>query len=79
MYGGSRKEEAAKTLLKLTVKGLDEPVFTDIDRTKWIFRKRAWCGRFFDIHDIAEGDYIAITKLDELHYLIERWFRNCYP
>ena len=35
---------------------------------RFIFRKRAWLGRFFEVHDIKSGDVVAIERLGTFEY-----------
>lgn len=75
-YGGSNARKAAGRELTLIVDGLARPVQTDIaksrggGRPRSFFRKRAWVGRFFECHDLHEGDIIAIERLDRFTYRV---------
>lgn len=80
-YGESNARKAPGHKLTLIVGGLPEPVQTDIakssgcGRARSFFRKRAWVGRFFQYHDLHEGDIVAIERLDPSTYRIYP-FRN---
>ena len=75
-YGGSSARKAVGRELTLMVDGLAAPVHTDIagssgtGRPRSFFRKRAWVGRFFECHDLHEGDIVAIERLDRFTYRI---------
>jgi DNA (cytosine-5)-methyltransferase 1 len=74
--GKSNKQGGIGQLLTLVVDGLQEPVQTDISTNgtngspRSFFRKRDWVRRFFEKHEIREGDVIAIEKLDDYVYRI---------
>lgn len=59
--GGRNKKEAAAREIIIDWGG-PSPVITDIDRTKGMFRKRAWVGKFFEASAAREGDTIAVTS-----------------
>lgn len=61
VIGGSNKTEAAPRNLEIDWGG-PEPVMTDIDCTKSIFRARAWVRRFFAASDAHEHDIIVFTE-----------------
>lgn len=43
---------------------------TDIDRTKHIFRKRGWVGKFFDAYRVQPGDLVLLEQLGPYEYRI---------
>lgn len=53
-----------------------QPVKTDIARNRTngsprsFFRERAWVGKFFERHDLHEGDIVAIERLDRFTYRV---------
>ena len=74
-HGGSSKEKGIGRLLTLLVDGLPEPVRTDIatnssngNMRSFVFRDRAWVRKFFEKHEIREGDVIAIERVDRYTY-----------
>lgn len=75
-YGGSSKKKGIGKELTLLVEGLSEPVVTDIaargdnGAPRSFFRKRGWVRRFFEKHDIRQGDVIAIEKTGTFKYRI---------
>ena len=75
-YGQSNKKKGIGQQLTLIVEGLGEPVETDIgrdgsnDRPRNFFRNRKWVRRFFEKHELREGDVIAIEKLEKFTYRI---------
>ena len=75
-YGGSSKKKGIGKELTLLVEGLSEPVVTDIaargdnGAPRSFFRKRGWVRRFFEKHDIRQGDVIAIEKTGSFTYRI---------
>jgi hypothetical protein len=75
-YGPSTAKKGTGREVKLVVEGLANPVETDIardggkGRPRNFFRKRAWVGRFFEKHDLQEGDVIAFEKLDKFTYRV---------
>src|SRR5262245_15860455 len=50
----------------------DEVVETDIDRTKNIFRKRSWLGKFFDANRIRVGDQVLLEQLGPYVYRVSK-------
>jgi len=75
-YGGSSKKKIASSTLTLQVDGLRDPVITDIagtgcnGKSRNFFRKRGWVRKFFEKHEIKEGDIIAIERLGDFRYRI---------
>jgi hypothetical protein len=67
---GSSNKSGAGTNLRLEVSKLPEPIDTDIDGTKMIFRKRGWCTEFFKAHNLHEGDVIVIEKVNPYLYKV---------
>ena len=53
--GAKSKTDGTGQTLELHC-GLDEPVFTDIDGSKKLFRKRSWVKRFFKQYSLVAGD-----------------------
>lgn len=75
-YGRSSKKDGQGRPLTLFVKGLKDPVETDIatrDKDaspRSMFRRRAWVRQFFEKHEIGEGDIVAIERVREFSYRI---------
>jgi DNA modification methylase len=75
-YGESSARKGTGRELTLLVDGLSSPVETDIakssgnGRPRSFFRKRAWVARFFQQHDLRQGDMVAIERLDRLTYRV---------
>jgi hypothetical protein len=57
-------------LLTLDVQGFNQPIQTEIDGIKLIFRKRGWVRKFFKMHNLQVGDHTVIEKIDDYHYRI---------
>lgn len=68
--GGGSKATRAHRLLKLRPHGLD-PVLTDIDGDKKIFRSRGWVRKFFALHRIVAGDKVVVRCLGVDEFRIE--------
>ena len=75
-YGGSNKKKGMGKLLSIYLNGFSDPINTDIatnggnGKPRNIFRKRTWIRKFFEKHELSEGDVIALEKLDKFHYRI---------
>ncbi len=75
-YGESSVRKGTGQKLTLLVDGLPKPVETDIakssgnGRPRSFFRKRAWVARFFQRHDLHQGDMVAIERVGRLAYRI---------
>lgn len=61
VIGGKNKSEAAPRQIEIDWGG-PQPVLTDIDGSKSIFRGRGWVRRFFAASGAQEGDYVVITQ-----------------
>jgi len=59
--GGSNESSLAPRALEVH-SGISSPVCTDIAGDKKIFRRRAWVGEFFEVHNLAVGDRVVIEK-----------------
>jgi len=74
-YGPSSKKKGLGRLLTLHVEGLPDPIETDIategsnGTPRNFFRNRSW-GRFFEKHEMREGDVIAIERTGEFAYRV---------
>ncbi|MGE7471977.1 3'-5' exonuclease [Bosea sp. NPDC003192] len=67
--GGSNRAQAAA--IKLSIEwGGSEPVSTDLDGTKKLFRKRAWIAEFFKLNQIVAGSVVAIDEVGERHFRV---------
>ena len=75
-YGSSKASGRTGKPLTIRLDGLQETVSTDIaengsnGRPRNFFRKRAWVRRFFERHDIREGDVIAIERIARFEYRV---------
>jgi DNA (cytosine-5)-methyltransferase 1 len=72
-YGPSNGKRGAGRFLTLRVEGLPEPVETDLARrgaNRYIFRKRGWVRRFFEKHEIRQGDVVAVERLSHSEYRV---------
>jgi len=72
-YGASSGKNGLGKKLTLHIDGLSVNVETDLalrGGQRFIFRKRAWVGRFFEKHEIQNGDVIAIEKLGDHEYRV---------
>lgn len=65
--GGSSDAERASQLLEVH-SGIGEPVVTDIAGDKKIFRKRAWVGEFFAMHQLKAGDSVVVERTGTYRY-----------
>ena len=65
--GGSSESEMAPQLLEIHC-GMGQPVFTDIDGEKKIFRKRSWVREFFEGHRLNAGDNVFIERTGPFRY-----------
>jgi hypothetical protein len=65
--GGSSEAEAGSQLLEVH-SGIGTPVFTDIAGDKKIFRRRAWVGEFFRVHELNAGDEVVIECTGPARY-----------
>lgn len=71
MPNGSNQSSSAKPVLFI-FEGTNEEVDTDIDRTKRVPRKaRGEIARFFQHHQVKEGQSIEITKTGERRFYVK--------
>ncbi|AWH23103.1 hypothetical protein C1933_18665 [Stenotrophomonas sp. ZAC14D2_NAIMI4_6] len=59
--GGSSETDRASQLLEVQ-SGVGMAVFTDIAGDKKIFRRRAWVGEFFAMHELKAGDSVVVER-----------------
>lgn len=75
-YGKPSKRDGTGEQLLLVVKGLAEPVKTDLSprgsngTSRCFFRNQRWVRDFFTEHKIKEGDSVAVEKLGEMLYRV---------
>lgn len=75
-YGNSSKAKGTGSQLTLRVDGLPKAIETDIardgknGRPRNFFRKRAWVRKFFEKHEIREGDVVAIERIGDFEYRV---------
>src|SRR5438874_13836777 len=70
VLGGPEASQAAPRTVR--VQWGAEVIETDVDRTKNIFRKRGWVGRFFDENRIQAGDRILLEQLEPYLYRVSK-------
>jgi hypothetical protein len=70
VLGGCNRAHAAPQSIQILWGS--EAVETDIDRSKHIFRKRGWVGRFFDANRIQAGERIVLERLGPYLYRLAR-------
>jgi hypothetical protein len=68
--GAATARDGTGAPLTLHFAGLPEPVETDIDGKKKIFRRRGPVGRFFAYHHLSTGDCIVIERLSAHEYRV---------
>jgi len=75
-YGQSSARRGKGRELTLIVEGFDKPVTTDIGingsngKPRNFFRNRRWVRRFFERHELREGDVIAIERVNKFKYRV---------
>ena len=60
--GGSNDNSLAARALGVHSGISSSPVRTDIAGDKKVFRRRAWVGEFFEVHNLAAGGRVVIEK-----------------
>jgi putative DNA methylase len=70
VFGGADASQSAPRTLR--VECGNEVVETDIDRTKNIFRKRGWVGRFFDANRVMPGDIVCLEQIEPYRYRVAK-------
>jgi hypothetical protein len=70
VLGGEDEARAAPRTVRV-LWGSDA-VDTDIDRTKNIFRRRGWVGRFFAEARVQAGDRVLLEQLELYLYRVSR-------
>lgn len=74
-FGKSSRTDGVGNPLRLHVTGLPEVVETDLPtdgagRPRWFFRDRKWLKQFLQLHKLAAGDEVIITRLGPRDYQI---------
>lgn len=69
-FGANNKSNGVGKELTLHIAGLNNIIKTDIAGDKMVFRKRTWCGEFFDLWNLSAGDWIIINKIRDYEYVI---------
>jgi len=64
--GGRNRSEAASREISIDWGG-PQPVLSDIDASKRMFRRRGWVGQFFEASDAREGDSVIVTISSPYH------------
>lgn len=72
--GGSNKATRAKRDLTIDWGGA-EPVQTDLDGQKRIFRARGWIGAFYQLHRARAGDRVVVEEIAAYRYRVS--FMRC--
>jgi hypothetical protein len=67
-FGNSSRARGGGARLCLRIKGLTEPVMTDIPtdaagRPRWFFRERAWVKPFIQVNSLSAGAQVLIRRL----------------
>jgi len=68
-FGGPSEKSGLGVEITLHVKGIPEPVKTDIPtegpvkRPRWIFRRRSWVGDFIQKNSLVPGDKVEIRHV----------------
>jgi hypothetical protein len=70
VFGGANSSQAAPRTVRILWGR--ESVETDIDRTKTIFRRWSWVGRFFKENCIRAGDQVMLEQLEPYLYRVSR-------
>ncbi|MGA2092182.1 MAG: site-specific DNA-methyltransferase [Sedimentisphaerales bacterium] len=82
-FGGSTSSQTGAPLL-LSIKGIPEPIKTDIptDRKtgnpRWIFRQRNWVREFITKNNLKTGDKVIINRLGDRTYFISPTTNNVF-
>ena len=71
--GGSNKASAAQRAVTIDWGG-PEPIVTDLDGSKKLFRARSWIGAFFTLNRAAAGDRVIVEQTAPFHYIV--YFRK---
>lgn len=77
VMGGEDESRAAPRTVR--VEWGSETVDTDIDRTKNIFRKRGWVGRFFAEARIQAGDQVLLEQIEPYLYRVSKTVPETTP
>ena len=74
-FGAARKLTNRNTKpIEIELTGLDQTIQTDIPvdaktgKPRGFLRERTWVGRFFEHHQIKEGDRVALERLGKRRY-----------
>jgi|GEM_PF-258134 len=72
-FGNSSRARGGGARLCLRIKGLTEPVMTDIPtdaagRPRWFFRERAWVKPFIQVNSLSAGAQVLIRRLTATEY-----------
>lgn len=76
IFGGSSKKAGLGVQIALHVKGISQPIETDIPtdkksgRPRWLFRERVWVKQFVRYHKLRPDDTVRITRINERTYEI---------
>jgi hypothetical protein len=77
VLGGEAEHLAAQRTVR--VLWGTETVDTDINRSKNIFRRRGWVGRFFKEARVAAGDRVVLEQLEPYLYRVSRAEESAEP
>ena len=76
VFGGPSRAKGLGVPITLKVKGVPEPIETDIPtdgktrKARWIFRERGWVKAFMSSNELAAGDTITISRVGKRIYEI---------
>jgi hypothetical protein len=76
-FGGSSRAQGLGVPITLNVRGLSDPVKTDIPtdgatgKPRWLFRARSWVKQFVTFNHLVPGNTIVIARLGRRTYEIQ--------
>jgi DNA (cytosine-5)-methyltransferase 1 len=76
VFGRPKKRSGRGQCITLRVKGLPEPIHTDLPtdaagRPRWFFRDRKWVKQFVHLHGLVPRSKVRLTRIAESEYLVE--------
>jgi len=81
VFGGPPSERAASKQFRLHVRGIDEPIITDMvsdssGRLRWTFRDRTWVKTFIQNNGLVVGDKLFIIRTGPFEYRLSPLWRQ---
>ncbi|UYM14897.1 ASCH domain-containing protein [Endozoicomonas euniceicola] len=70
--GGANRREQASQLFTLYLDKVEEPVKSDIDGKKKIFRERRAIGQFLKLNGVVANDKVQIKKVGQYEYQVSK-------